>query len=551
MISNKYICRLQVLGIIFSIFFTIILTFISVYCIRPAIAIKTNDTTSYKSTGELLKDSTNATTTQPFNTTNLTAMVNMLSGASGNINTQIKNLTTTAKTTPLTATTIRAKTYNKNAEQSVVVRLGGLDWLVAYVSTSKTGDLIATLWLTNNYQSKWANQTTDLGEYFGLVNGGLYSDMSADWSSNSDGLYPSNMYGTSYMRVVTLNNPQNRQYSTNLNTLSTASAQNTSNPFALYTMSQYGLTDYLTTPSNMSWQADYIQHRNLIGNKPNDASNTSLSHNAKPGYTVSFSSSEYNYINKSGYTNWGKDYVWIPSMAETGVINAGLWDLNNAERSFYDGSTKKVTASKSIGSKNNNGDPTSANVYYWSRSAYPNNHTSCSSVFPEGNDYYVDGNPFFTYHSLAVRPAIHFNLTKAVYATAGEFNISVTNYSDGGYLDSTGNSYNSAYPTSKSKLIVQIYTLNGDFVSASTLNVLNEDIVNIAPSLHIDTFYRIKIIAPTYMRYSIYHYIDNDADCSNYFNTSSFTIYNSGKQSISIDFQAVQDDSWNTNFTSP
>ena len=66
--------------------------------------------------------------------------------------------------TPQTATDIRGYTYGgKLAEQSVVVRLGGLDWIVTYLSTSNTGDKIATLWLSNNIQDAFVGRSQTEG----------------------------------------------------------------------------------------------------------------------------------------------------------------------------------------------------------------------------------------------------------------------------------------------------------------------------------------------------------------------------------------------------
>ena len=68
-------------------------------------------------------------------------------------------------------------------------------WNVTYLSTNRQGDPIATLWLaSSNNTAKW----------------NMYSD-------NADGNYPANMYGTSMIRAVTLNN--GGKYATSLSNM--------------------------------------------------------------------------------------------------------------------------------------------------------------------------------------------------------------------------------------------------------------------------------------------------------------------------------------------
>lgn len=45
--------------------------------------------------------------------------------------------------------------------QDIVVKLGGLDWQVVYLSTDKSGNPILTLWLDNNVQDAWNSQSID------------------------------------------------------------------------------------------------------------------------------------------------------------------------------------------------------------------------------------------------------------------------------------------------------------------------------------------------------------------------------------------------------
>ena len=357
-----------------------------------------------------------ATATNPFNKTNVTTLINMIYGSSGDMNTQISELQSQLVELEevnvlgaITAKDLRAQTYNKTADQSIVVRLGGLDWIVTYVSTDTSGNLVATLWLSNNHQDAWSGITQqNIGKYCAIVQGGLYSDWSADWNNSIDGTYPSNMYGTSYIRVETLNNPTNRKYATSKSALTDGTSQSTAHPFALYTVASKGLTNYITTPDQMKWMVNR-QNPSAWGERYL-CSNDSLTSDGAYNYSDSWRDSSFNYESKTGYANWGKDYLWLPSMAETGynntaVRNDGLWETNTAERTTYDGSTTSLTASSAIGSSN--GNSTNASCYSWSRSAdyisaYKSYALAPSGLY-NGLDY-VDS-------SKAVRPALLLDLS--------------------------------------------------------------------------------------------------------------------------------------------
>ncbi len=59
----------------------------------------------------------------------------------------------------ITVTYIRGYTTGKTSSQSVVVRLGGLDWIVTYLSKDMSSNVIATLWLLNNVQDVFKNRS--------------------------------------------------------------------------------------------------------------------------------------------------------------------------------------------------------------------------------------------------------------------------------------------------------------------------------------------------------------------------------------------------------
>ena len=311
--------------------------------------------------------------------------------------------------TPQTATDIRGYTYGgKLAEQSVVVRLGGLDWIVTYLSTSDTGDKIATLWLSNNIQDAFVGRSQTEGEKYGYiatsVGTGLYSDWSYDWCSDLIGDYPSNMYSTSYIRVVTLNN--GGRFATSNATLSNTYAKSDESVFAEFTIDNTtysgdydALTDYIVTPSNVSWQVKE-QDSNLVGIS-NLLNNDSL--------TVGGNySSEYDYSTKDYYSNWGNDYIWLPSLTETGYneSNIGMWEMSVEERKNYDGVTLEVSSDVAPGGANN----TPALTYACSctRSA---TYTASSMYTYINMPSSENTSNVLVNISQAVRPALHLNLS--------------------------------------------------------------------------------------------------------------------------------------------
>ena len=325
----------------------------------------------------------------------------------------------------LTAKDLRAKTYNKTADQSIVVRLGGLDWIVTYISKDTSGNLVATLWLSNNHQDAWSGKNENLGDYYGFSKGGLYSDWTADWMDafGSRRTYPSNMYGTSYIRTETLNNPSNRTYATNISTLVDGTAQSTTHPFALYTVSDFGLTNYITTPDQMKWmvnrQNPSYSSSNYWRSNESLTSGNAYNYSASGGWDDSNAGAYFNYESNTYYANWGKDYLWLPSVVETGFSDTkgGLWETNTAERTTYDGSTTSFSSSTLGNSQVNYAD--TAYVFSWTRSANTCTSTYQYHLSPTGSGPADCG---LVYESQAVRPALLLNLTK-VFQTASQAHV--------------------------------------------------------------------------------------------------------------------------------
>ncbi len=294
---------------------------------------------------------------------------------------------------------VSAKSY----EAEIIVELGGLKWTPVYLSTTNEGkdsephDVILTLWLADNQQDAWADRKADEGEYYGFLDGALYSDWSADWMDDSSTVdYPSHMYGMSYMSAVVLNNGGN--YATSITTLS-AATQSESNAFALFTMAQFGLTKYLVTPEHVSWQEDGQKASEVGGdyvtyNLPNE--------NWSQNTTVGNFYENNHFEGKAGNDAWKDDYLWLTSYSETGYKDNynGIWKTSTAQR--------KLNSSAYRGTVGNGNYGFTAQPFTMHRSGWITGGSRVSGLAPDGNRW-ASNVVSVTY---TVRPALHLNLTE-------------------------------------------------------------------------------------------------------------------------------------------
>ncbi len=270
----------------------------------------------------------------------------------------------------VTAADIRAKNGNKD----IVLTMDGQKWTVAHLTKDRTGNTIATLWLANaSERYKW-----NLWSY---------------WESNYD--YPSNMYSSSYMRANYLNSGGNGYVATKGATTLTKVAQKADHKYARLTMPSVkgSLTDFIVTPAQVAYQET---ENNTVGGNigstgytlPNEAYGT-------PSGTVNWyvgNGKNMNYSGKSGYADWKDDYIWLPSLTETGGNESvnGIWALSNNQRS-------------------------NSEYYSWLRSGF---HSYSSTVYHLHNK----GSLFditIADDVCTVRPALHLNLTKAAEHSGG------------------------------------------------------------------------------------------------------------------------------------
>ncbi len=441
------------------------------YCmaVRPALHLNLSDIYDKLygdvSVGELY-DSTNMTFNEDnynillkYLTGNASATISTVSTLAGTNNNSFSSSGYTGtdssyfRSKTLSAGTSGSTAYAEKKIGDIVVTLGGLKWQVVYLSKSTDGDTIVTLWLDNSTQDAWADRSNTEGDYYGFINGGLYSMWSANWINATPGTSPSNMYGTSYINAVTLNN--GGYYATgNDNSASGGSAELMSSKtnvaslnvsigeeiielpeqpitandyelssvsaysaFALFTMAEYGLTDYLVIPVWVSWQQNQSAKTLLSAryNNPNEAWSIATSDDG-------FYSSDYNYASKDYNDAWKHNYLWLPSLSETGYSSScsGLWNSSISQRKNFDGST--ISSQGSVGSTSG-----SAHPYTWLRSGFYS-----SSIFA----YYLStagsGGSIICYSSVgssyAVRPALHLNLTD-IYA-----NLNAVSLEEGGEI---------------------------------------------------------------------------------------------------------------------
>ncbi len=278
---------------------------------------------------------------------------------------------------------------SNNAE--IIVTFAGLKWTPVYLSTTNEGkdnephDVILTLWLTD--ASQLSGETYADGKTFD-ENGNSTWSSGFSSSDNTRVPYPSAMYGTSYMSAVVLNNGGGYITSEGATEL-TQAQQNASSVFAKFTMKDFGLAQYLVTPEHVLWQKEGQSTQTFIGgedaisyNCPNENWSNDV---PDDGFYVDENgdATKYNYAHKTGNDAWKDDYLWLPSLSETGYTNKynGIWCTSENQRKNM--------------------------AYSWSRTGY---YSYSNYAY-----YFTPGGYYWRYHvesTYGVRPALHLNLTE-------------------------------------------------------------------------------------------------------------------------------------------
>ena len=270
------------------------------------------------------------------------------------------------------------------AGKTIIVELGGIKWIAVYLSTAdhsvpssgagntNSGDVILTLWQAYSEQtSKWNNYGTN--------------------NTDGAGKYPANMYGTSYMRAVTLGN--GGSYATSANAaLKDATSEAKSSQY--YNFLHSSVADYIVAPRYVSWQYDQDRGKILDGNGAVGYINNESWGLESVGHDYHNNSYRYDDVSTyPNYSDWADDLIWLPSWTETGNSSGsggrGIWDLYG-----------KLEWGNSSGTNT------------WLRSAFYNYCYHAYSLTSAG----VGNTGVVSTSSFLVRPALHLNLTSAAEA---------------------------------------------------------------------------------------------------------------------------------------
>lgn len=269
-----------------------------VYCCITFSIQAITDTTTVVSVAELYD-----TTAGSISRDNLDVLYNLLTGLPSATLEDVNNL----------GIQTSADIRDKNDGKDIVVTFGGYDWTVTYLTEDRSGNLVCDLWLANTSETSVYNHFT---------------------SKSTAVSYPSNMYGTSYIRVVTLNS--GGHYATS-NTTAEESEQSVDNPYAKFTMADIedSLTSFIVQPRYIAYQE--TESANDIA--PYSSSNYNMANDAygEPVNPHWYTSSN-NYLTvdsaKEDYVLWQDDYIWIPSTTELGTGDGvrGLWKTSTSQR---------------------------------------------------------------------------------------------------------------------------------------------------------------------------------------------------------------------------
>lgn len=299
--------------------------------------------------------------------------------------------------------TLNSKQIMENTEpnKEIIIKFGGLEWTPTYLSTSVNGDVILTLWLSNSHQEPWQDRPADEGEYYGFIDGTLYSDWSANFNQVSVGEVPSNMYGASYVRAVTLNN--GGRYATSSEPASYLNfEQSSESVFAKFTMSVEGqnndLTDFIEKPISVQWQKyqSGYSDADLNGDFPNEAWADDMPDD-------NFYKSDRNYAGIEGNNAWAYDNLWLPSISEIGYSDShnGFWNVSLSQRQSHTEGRVSGRVGKTSGS---------AGSSIWTRTGH-NSFSHFSFVVNNSGGGNMLGSG--VNDSYAIRPALHLNFSKA------------------------------------------------------------------------------------------------------------------------------------------
>ncbi|MDE7373454.1 MAG: hypothetical protein K2N18_05260, partial [Clostridia bacterium] len=315
-----------------------------------------------------------------------------------------------------------------NGGEAITVEFGGYTWNVVYVTANTNdstvagrgdaGDLIATLWMSD--------VDLDMGDTYWT-----------NFVSNvTTGKYAATEYGISEMRMETLNcgdiNGGETKYAKDTGKLidnPITKETRAAHPYAKFTLTNAALTaqsknsangnmslvDYLATPSQVSyqekenyiWSAKHVWATGFLANEAWGNPDSSLTLNGSSAFVNGWfkGNSGNGYATSSmlthdNYYAWAEDYIWLPSITETGYSGR------------YDTSLHADSIGTSLWGIPNDDGILQTSGSYWSRSG--EDHSWASNA----THLYMQSSAAKAIYNLSrgkakVRPALHLNLTKA------------------------------------------------------------------------------------------------------------------------------------------
>ena len=359
-------CKCKSAAILTVLIIAVILSYGLYLCIGPTTVLAMSDTSASNSdlikVGELWRGDDKSNNSKHFYGENLTKLYSAIMGTT---NADIADINSVVSSSgQLTSQNIR----DNNGGKDVVVTLGSMEWTVTHITKDRSGNAIATLWRASSSESVQF-QT---------------------WHYSTSGTrYPSAMYSSSYVRANALNSGLGYASSATASSL-TPVPKDPNSEYAIFTMPDVGnsLTDFIVTPAQIAYQE--TQNQTAGGNLgsigytlPNEAYGT-------PSGSVRWYSSNMDFSDKPGYSDWKDDYIWLPSVSEVGnnTSTTGIWEVSVNQKSNELGS--------------------------WLR--------SCTYIYDYAT-YFMNASGTiissdYSSYSCAARPAFHLNLTKAEQAKA-------------------------------------------------------------------------------------------------------------------------------------
>ncbi len=281
---------------------------------------------------------------------------------------------------------VPAKAINKkvgNAQDGMVVTLGGKKWMVASLTLADTpnhkNSVIMTLYLAQN-------EGTSIYSDFPIKTGAGVGSDSVNFGAN--------MYSSSTVRNHLL----------------------TADNWSLFS-SGYFAENYLVQPKYINYQRNLTRNgrddgTDLKNDTLGDAFNPYKGNNygwdasgtwgSKAEYGTHVLYDENTTVNGYRYNDWGEDYIWLPSMTETGALKEE--GVTSGGSYIDDECVWKLTQ---------NQRKHSGSTWSWLRSGNFNYYSYSYALGSSGayNSNYVGV-------TFGVRPALHLNLSSAVLGTA-------------------------------------------------------------------------------------------------------------------------------------